>query len=165
MHSCHELLALPGTRLHGGKHARPVLARLREVFRAHWRGFGKHAGQSQEAERDWPGTDSGCFQSRCSERLALPVPSAEMPAISTAPGFEWSVLLAACSTAADPATKRAILVSAFQQPVRWPELSALADLHGVQPLLEQALQIVADRVPAEPLQLLKQRCQSNLHRA
>jgi putative nucleotidyltransferase-like protein len=88
-----------------------------------------------------------------------------MPAISTAPGFEWSVLLAACSTAADPATKRAILVSAFQQPVRWPELSALADLHGVQPLLEQALQIVADRVPAEPLQLLKQRCQSNLHRA
>jgi len=88
-----------------------------------------------------------------------------MPATSTAPGSAWSVLLAACSVAAGPEPKRDLLRSSLRQFNRWPELFALADLHGVQPLLLHALQTVAEGVPPEHLRLSKERCQINLHRA
>jgi len=77
---------------------------------------------------------------------------------------EWSLLLAACSTI--PSQEKAeCLRSLLREPIRWEHLVELADRHGTQPLLYQALAGVADALPAEHLQSLKQMYQTNLHKA
>ena len=87
-----------------------------------------------------------------------------MPGMSAAPNSEWSILLAACSvTPADQ--KHSLLAPLLQQSVRWPLLFALAEEHGVQPLLLQSLLDVEQNVPGENLLSLKQSCQVNLHKA
>jgi hypothetical protein len=77
---------------------------------------------------------------------------------------EWSLLLAACS-ATPPEEKRARLLLQLQRPVRWQRLLAVADQHGVQPLLWQALSGAEEAVPAAEMRSLKQNCQANLHKA
>ena len=76
---------------------------------------------------------------------------------------EWSILLAACSPA-PPRDKTARILSQLQQPVRWPKLLALADEHGTQPLLFQALSPLEKAIPPDAMQSLRQSCQSNLHK-
>src|SRR3974390_3255465 len=77
---------------------------------------------------------------------------------------EWSLLLAACSPI--PSQEKAeCLRSLLREPIRWEHLVELADRHGTQPLLYQALAGVADALPAEHLQSLKQMYQTNLHKA
>lgn len=78
-------------------------------------------------------------------------------------GNEWLLLLAVCS-AGSPEEKAARLRSMLSQPLRWDEVFDLADRHGVQPLLFQALSSVADAVPAEPMRVLAQLYQANLHK-
>ncbi len=77
---------------------------------------------------------------------------------------EWSVLLTACSTLPAEA-KLPQLRSKLQSPVRWQSLFALAERHGVQPLLSQALHSIPDAIPAEEMRLLEQNNQTNLHKA
>ena len=77
---------------------------------------------------------------------------------------EWSVLLAACS-ALPPQEKRVILEPLLKAPVRWQRLTELADKHGVQPLLHQALAGLGQAVPAEELLKLRQAFQTNLHKS
>jgi len=79
-------------------------------------------------------------------------------------GNEWPLLLTACSTLS-LAQRDARLRSVLSQPLHWNELLALADRHGVQPLLFQGLSSVATAVPAEPMGVLAQRYQANLHKA
>jgi len=76
---------------------------------------------------------------------------------------EWSILLAACSPA-PPRDKTARILSQLQQPVRWPKLLALADEHGTQPLLFQALSPLEKEVPPDVLRTLQHSFQSNLHK-
>jgi Uncharacterised nucleotidyltransferase len=87
-----------------------------------------------------------------------------MPATSATLDAEWSILLAACSVVPG-AEKLASLRSLLQQPVRWMHLFDLADRHGSQPLLCQALLPLNDAVPAAEMQCLKQAYQTNLHKA
>jgi hypothetical protein len=76
---------------------------------------------------------------------------------------EWSLLLAACS--APPADqKQRRLRSVLTSPVRWEGLFALAERHGVQPLLYQALDSVRDAIPAGRMNELEQSYQTNLHK-
>jgi len=84
-----------------------------------------------------------------------------MPEGATA---EWSILLAAASVASS-SQKQGRLRSLLRQPVQWKLLFPLADQHGVQPLLYQALSEVAEEIPAEELLFLKQSYQTNLHKA
>jgi hypothetical protein len=77
---------------------------------------------------------------------------------------QWSILLTACS-AASSEQKRARLQTLLQQPVRWQQLFVLADQHGVQPLLCQALSGLEEAMPPEQLQSLRQKQQANLHKA
>ncbi len=77
---------------------------------------------------------------------------------------EWSILLAAASV--DPTLqKHERLRILLQQPVRWNLLFALAEQHGVQPLLHHALSGLTKEVPAEQLCFLQQSSQTNLHKA
>ena len=87
-----------------------------------------------------------------------------MPGTSVALHSEWSVLRAACSII-PPAEKQARLRSLLREPVRWKSLFDLAERHGAQPLLYQALSTVDDAVPPEQLRTLQQAFQSNLHKA
>jgi hypothetical protein len=86
-----------------------------------------------------------------------------MPA-TTDLDHEWSVLLAACS-AFPPQEKRVTLEPLLRAPVRWQRLFELADKHGVQPLLHQALAGLDQAVPAEELLKLRQAFQTNLHKS
>jgi hypothetical protein len=91
-----------------------------------------------------------------------------MPAASLTLNAEWSVLLAACSTS--PGEQkirhlRGLFDSAVGQGVNWKRLYALANRHGAQPLLYQALLLVADAVPAQEMQSLKQSYHTNLQKA
>ena len=76
---------------------------------------------------------------------------------------EWSILLAACS-ATPREQKLSRLRELLQQPIQWRSLIALADRHGVQPLLYQALLRLEDSVPAEEMLLLKHSYYTNLHK-
>ncbi len=77
---------------------------------------------------------------------------------------EWSILLAACSAIA-PEQKRERLLPLLQQTVRWQRLFALADHHGTQPLLYQALSRLENTVPPPEMHSLRQSCQANLRKA
>jgi hypothetical protein len=76
---------------------------------------------------------------------------------------EWSLLLEACSTIPSD-QKQLRLRAVLSLPVHWEELTALAERHGVQPLLYDALNAVRDAIPAEPMHELEQRSQTNLHK-
>lgn len=86
--------------------------------------------------------------------------SGNPPEVST----ECSVVLAACSSL-PPNQKQLRLRSVLSSPVRWDELFALAEGHGVQPLLYEALNAVRDALPAERMHELEQISQTNLHKA
>ena len=77
---------------------------------------------------------------------------------------EWAILLAAVSVT-PVEQKQARLRALLQQPVRWNFLFSLADHHGVQPLLHEALVPIADELPAKEWACLQQSHQSNLHKA
>jgi hypothetical protein len=77
---------------------------------------------------------------------------------------EWSILLAACS-ATSPHERRTHLLPLLQQPIRWERLFALADHHGIQPLLCQALVGFEEAVPPNEMHSLRQTHQVNLHKA
>jgi hypothetical protein len=87
-----------------------------------------------------------------------------MPAASLTLNAEWSMLLAACS-AAPGEEKLPRLRELLEQPVNWKSLSALANRRGAQPLLYQALLPIADAVPAQEMQSLKQSYHTNLQKA
>jgi len=87
-----------------------------------------------------------------------------MPGTSATLDSEWSLLLAACS-AIPHDEKLSRLRSLLRQPVRWKSLFDLADRHGVQPLLYQALLCLEEAVPPEEMRSLKQSYQTNLHKA
>lgn len=79
-------------------------------------------------------------------------------------GNEWSLLLAACSTDSLE-EKAARLGSILSQLLNWDELLALADRHGVQPLIIHNLSSLGDAVPTGFMHVLAQRYQANLHKA
>ncbi len=87
-----------------------------------------------------------------------------MPGTSATLDPEWSLLLATCS-AIPPTEKLSCLQPLLQPPVRWKSLFDLAERHGVQPLLGQALSGIKDAVPPEQMRSLEQLCQTNLHKA
>lgn len=79
---------------------------------------------------------------------------------------EWSFLQAACSEIPGPEKLDRIHVLS-RQPIRWDLLLDLADRHGTQSLLCQALVGIedADSVPPAAMSALKKRHQINLHKA
>lgn len=87
-----------------------------------------------------------------------------MPRTTAALGHEWSLLLAACS-AIPPKEKLAQLRGLMQQPVRWRPVFELAERHGTQPLLYQALSGLEPAVPPEEMFVLQQAYRTNLHKA
>jgi hypothetical protein len=87
-----------------------------------------------------------------------------MPGTSATLEPEWSLLLAACAEIPrQERTDRIRLQS--RQPIRWKLLFDLADRHGTQPLLYQALVDVEDAAPSAEMSALNQRYQTNLHKA
>jgi hypothetical protein len=87
-----------------------------------------------------------------------------MPATSATLDAEWSILLAACSEIPHPEkTERLRLL--LRQPVRWNVLLDLAERHGVQPLLYQALVATEGAIPPSQISGIEQRYQVNLHKA
>ena len=91
-----------------------------------------------------------------------------MPWTSTTLEPEWSLLLAACSEISrDEKIDRLRLLT--REIVRWEHVFDLANHHGTQPLLYQALVGIkdadADAVPAAAMSALKRLCQTNLHKA
>ena len=93
-------------------------------------------------------------------------PTAVLPAVAgtrLASNNEWSLLLAGCADDIQPQqTER---LRALCGSVRWKIVFDLADRHGVQPLLHQALSRIEDAVPAAEMRVLKQLYQTNLHKA
>jgi hypothetical protein len=87
-----------------------------------------------------------------------------MPGINAALDTEWSLLRAACSADLSPA-KLERLRSLSCETLRWKALFDLADRHGTQPLLYQALSKVEGAVDPEQMRALQQRYQINLHKA
>src|SRR5258706_10571799 len=77
---------------------------------------------------------------------------------------EWSLLVAACSDIPRQ-EKQARLRQSLRRPVRWNFLFDIAERHGVQPLLYQALVDLDDAIPADQVSRLEQRYQTNLHKA
>ena len=89
-----------------------------------------------------------------------------MAATSPILGAEWSILLAACAEI--PAQEKAQRIRLLlRQPVRWKVLLDLADRHGTQPLLYQALVAIDDAgaVPSHHIPAIERRYQINLHKA
>lgn len=91
-----------------------------------------------------------------------------MPRSGTTLDAEWSLLLAACSEIPrEEKTDRLRLLS--REIVRWEPVFDLANHHGTQPLLYQALVGIedadADAVPPAQMSALKQLYQTNLHKA
>jgi|HubBroStandDraft_6_1064221.scaffolds.fasta_scaffold02139_9 hypothetical protein len=82
--------------------------------------------------------------------------------------LEWSVLLAACSLTCSSISitdQTDRIRSLLRNPIRWNVLFQLADQHGVEPLLCQALQNLGDSIPFDEMQALRQKYQTNLHKA
>lgn len=77
---------------------------------------------------------------------------------------EWSLVLLACS-AISRDEKRDRMRLLLREPLCWESLFALADRHGTQPLLYQALSSVEESVPADQMRSLQQDCQTNVHKA
>jgi Uncharacterised nucleotidyltransferase len=87
-----------------------------------------------------------------------------MPGTSATLEPEWSLLLAACAEIPrQEKTDRIRLQS--RQPIRWKLLFDIADRHGTQPLLYQALVDVEDAAPPAEMSALKERNETNLHKA
>jgi hypothetical protein len=84
--------------------------------------------------------------------------------VSAKTDAQWSILLTACS-ALPRDQKQLQLRSVLLTSVGWRELFVLAERHGVQPLLCQALDLVRDTIPAKARQDLEQIYQTNLHKA
>src|ERR1700690_483415 len=91
-------------------------------------------------------------------------PSEIMPRTTAAVGHEWSLLLSACS-AISPQEKLVQLRGLTQHPVRWRPVFELAERHGTQPLLYQALSGLEPAVPPEEMFVLQQAYRTNLHKA
>ncbi len=87
-----------------------------------------------------------------------------MPGTSATLAAEWSFLQAACSETPRP-EKLDRLRLLLREPLRWNLLLDLADRHGAQPLLGQALVNTEDAVPPAELSALRRRNQINLHKA
>jgi hypothetical protein len=87
-----------------------------------------------------------------------------MPSTSATLEAEWSLLRTACSEIPCQ-EKSARLRSLAREPLRWKLLFDLADRHGTQPLLYQALVGIDDAIPREQVSWLEQRYQTNLHKA
>lgn len=91
-----------------------------------------------------------------------------MPGTSSTLAAEWSFLQAACSEI-PRSEKLDRLRLLLPEPLRWNLLLDLADRHGAQPLLCQALTGIeaadADAVPPAELSTLRRRNQINLHKA
>ncbi len=87
-----------------------------------------------------------------------------MPSTSATLEAEWSLLRTACSEIPCQ-EKSARLCSLAREPLRWKLLFDLADRHGTQPLLYQALVGIDDAIPREQVSWLEQRYQTNLHKA
>jgi hypothetical protein len=96
-------------------------------------------------------------------KTALGAPT-EIRPCTAAPNHEWSVLLASCS-ALPPQEKALLLEPLLKEPVRWNLLFELADQHGVQPLLHQALSKLERAVPPKERLALTQVFQTNLHKS
>jgi hypothetical protein len=75
---------------------------------------------------------------------------------------EWELLLTACSAKSIP-EKREDLQLRLREPVRWDALLALAEHHGILPILYQALSQV-EMGPREAMQKLKQNYQTNVYK-
>ena len=90
-----------------------------------------------------------------------------MDASRPAPSAEWSLLRAACSQSTGAQrTVGELLASPVQSsPVEWKIVVALAEKHGVLPLLAQTLANASEGVPPDILQTLRQAYQTNLHKA
>ena len=89
---------------------------------------------------------------------------ARTPSLAGPAENEWSLLLAVCSDL--PTEEKAARVRGLLAPeIRWDALLSLAESHGVLPILAQVLLSVADQVPDDELQKLKQSYQANLHKA
>lgn len=87
-----------------------------------------------------------------------------MPGTSPTLEAGWSLLRTACAQIPrQEKTDRIRLQS--RQPIRWKLLFDLAERHGVQPLLYQALVDVEDAVPRDTMHTIEQRYQGNLHKA
>lgn len=75
----------------------------------------------------------------------------------------WYILLVACSTL--PSDQKLLrLRSVLSSAVCWEGCFALAERHGVQPILYQALNTVRDAIPADAMQELERNYQTNLHK-
>ena len=74
------------------------------------------------------------------------------------------MLLAACSEISSLEKSDRIRLL-LREPVGWKRLFDLADRHGTQPLLYQALAGVADAVPPDEMSSLRQSYQTNMHKA
>jgi hypothetical protein len=87
-----------------------------------------------------------------------------MPGTSVALTNEWSLLLLACSSI--PRQEKSDRIRLLlEKPTRWPSLFDLADRHGAQPFLCQALAGVHDAVPADQMSSIMRSYEINLHRA
>lgn len=87
-----------------------------------------------------------------------------MSAFPNETGVEWALLLTACSALATDA-KQPRLQALLASPVCWERLFLLAERHGVQPLLYEALHPVRDAVPTQHMQELQRSYQANLHKS
>jgi len=86
-----------------------------------------------------------------------------MSGIRLATDPEWSLLLAACF-APNRKEKSDRIRALLQLPLRWDAIVDLADRHGVQPLLFQALSDFENTIPREHFNALAQKYQTNVHK-
>jgi hypothetical protein len=90
-----------------------------------------------------------------------------MPGTDATLDLEWSLILAACSLECSEAKspeKIDWLRSLLREPIRWNIMFQLADRHGVEPTLYQALLGFSDLIPADAMQALRRTYQTNLHK-
>ena len=88
-----------------------------------------------------------------------------MPATFNSLEPEWALLLAACRLSSGRAdSSQNILRQSLRKPLNWESLVQLAEHHGVVPILYQSLSSLSGEAPPASLALLKQRCETNLHR-
>ena len=83
----------------------------------------------------------------------------DSPVLISSPDAEWAFL---CAAVSGENSDRLRLLAAR---VRWRALFDLAERHGVQPLVFQALSRSEGMIPAPEMRMLTQLYQTNLHRA
>jgi Uncharacterised nucleotidyltransferase len=89
-------------------------------------------------------------------------PKENLPAPDSAPETEWSLLRTLLSDTLHQ--KESNCVPALRNQIRWKVVFDLADRHGVQPLLYQALSPKQDIVPAADMRTLAHLYQTNVHK-